>query len=342
MSTATPQLPAPDTAFRRLRERIQRHRLGLFVVRRIFAGMVLLVGVSFLIFLATNVLPGDVASAVLGRQATPEALAGLRAELGLDRPLLAQYYDWFTGVLQGDLGNSLAGARQPITELLANNILNTFILTSVTVLFLVPLSLGLGIVAGIRARRTTDHVISGLMLALIAIPEFVVGSILVIIFSVTLQMLPAVALVPPGTNPLSDPSLLVLPVATLLFAGVPYMCRIIRAGVAETTDAEYVQMGRLSGFSEKRVIATQILPNALAPSIQAFASTLQWLIGGVFVVETLFAYPGVGRALVEAVTVRDMPVVQALSLFIAAIYIAINLVADILIVLVVPKLRTSQ
>jgi peptide/nickel transport system permease protein len=322
--------------------RRRRHPLAAFVVRRVAAGIGLLAIISVLIFGATNVLPGDVAAAVLGRQATPASIAGLRQQLGLDKPLTTRYWEWVDGIFHGNLGTSLAGTQEPVWSLIRDPLVNTLTLAVLTILVLVPLSVLLGVAAGVRVSRPADHFISSVTLAIIAVPEFVIGALLVLVFAVSLDVLPAVSLIPPGANPLDTPSLVVLPVATLVLAGLAYMVRIVRAGVADVVLSDFVEMARLNGVREHRVITRYAVRNALAPSIQALAATAQWLLGGVFVVETLFSYPGIGRALVVAVTVRDIPVIQAAGLIIAAFYIALNILADIAIVLLVPKLRTAQ
>jgi peptide/nickel transport system permease protein len=334
----TDWIPAPAPALSRRR----RHPLAAFIVRRVAAGLGLLAVISVLVFGATNILPGDVAAAVLGRQATPESIAGLREQLGLDRPLATRYADWVGGIFRGDLGTSLAGTQQPVWTLIRGPLVNTLTLAGLTMLVLVPLSVLLGVAAGVRAGRAVDQVISAVTLAIIAVPEFVIGAVLVLVFAVSLGVLPAVSLIPPGANPLGTPSLVVLPVATLVLAGLAYMLRIVRAGVADVIGSDYVEMARLNGVREPRVVTRYAVRNALAPSVQALAATAQWLLGGVFVVETLFSYPGIGRALVVAVTVRDIPVIEAVALLIAAFYIALNIVADIAIVLLIPKLRTAQ
>jgi peptide/nickel transport system permease protein len=178
-------------------------------------------------------------------------------------------------------------------------------------------------------------------LAMIAAPEFIIATLLIYFFAVKLGLLPAVSILSFGTNPLGDPAVLVLPVATLVIVGAAYIIRMVRAGVVEAMRSDYVQMARLNGIPEQRVVVRYALRNALAPTVQVIALTMQWLIGGLFVVETVFAYPGIGYELVEAVIARDIPVVQAVAMLIAAFYIAINILADIAVVLLVPKLRTA-
>jgi peptide/nickel transport system permease protein len=206
----------------------------------------------------------------------------------------------------------------------------------------VPLALVLGVLAGVRAGRPADHGISGLSLAVVSVPEFVLGALLILLLGGTLlDVFPPVSLVAPGESPLARPDILVLPVATLVLAGLGYMVRMVRAGVIEVVESPYVEMARLNGVSERDVVIKHVVPNALAPAVQALALTIQWLIGGVVVIEALFAYPGIGQALVSAVVNRDLVFVQSVVLVVAALYIVINVLADLAVTLLVPKLRTA-
>jgi peptide/nickel transport system permease protein len=337
-------LPTGDTApVARAAERAAgaRHPLVAFIARRIAAGCVLFVIASALIFAATSVLPGDAAYAILGRGADPQALAAVRDELGLDRPAVERYGDWLGGFVQGDLGQSLT-AQQSVSSLIDERIVNTAILALATLLVMLPLALILGVLAGSRVGRPTDHVISLGSLAAIALPDFVVGTVLVFLFAVTMKLFPPVSLVETGSTALADPSVLVLPVATLVVVGVAYMVRMLRAGMSEVMASEYIEAARLNGIDERSVIFGHALRNALAPTVQVVALTLQWLLGGIFVVETVFGYPGIGQGLVEAVVARDIPTVQSVAMLIAIAYITINIVADVLVVLLIPKLRTAR
>jgi peptide/nickel transport system permease protein len=316
-----------------------------FVLRRLAAAVATLFVVSILIFVGTEVLPGDAASAVLGRTASPEQLAEMRAAMGLDRPAHERYLDWLGGLLSGDLGNSAAGyaagGESPIWEEIRPKIVNSFILAAITALLMVPLALFLGILAAMRAGRPLDHAISVSSLAIISLPEFIIGSLLILLFFSWLDALPPVSLIPPGTSPLAEPKLLVLPVLTLLGASLAASIRMVRAGMVETLNAEYVTMARLNGFGERMVVSRYALRNALAPSVQVFAQNIQYLVGGIVVTEYLFNYPGLGKELVDAVAIRDVRAVQVVALLIAAFYILINILADLLVVLLVPKLRTQ-
>jgi peptide/nickel transport system permease protein len=333
---------APRTAVRAAR---RRRPLLRFVVRRLVAAAATLFVVSILIFAGTEVLPGDAASAVLGRTASPEQLAEMQELMGLDRPAHERYLDWLGGLLTGDLGNSAAGyaagGESPIWDEIAPKIGNSFTLAAVTTLLMIPLALVLGVLAAVRAGRPLDHVISVSSLAIISLPEFIIGSLLILLFFSWLDVLPPVSLIAPGTSPLSEPDALVLPVLTLLGASLAASIRMVRAGMVETLSSEYVTMARLNGLRERAVITRYALRNALAPSVQVFAQNIQYLVGGIVVTEYLFNYPGLGKELVDAVAIRDVREVQSVALLIAAFYVLVNIVADVLVVLLVPRLRTQ-
>ena len=312
--------------------------------RRLAGALVAIVVASLVIFAGTVVLPGDAASVVLGRNGTPAQVAALNHRLHLDKPATTEYVDWIRGLAHANLGDSAVGLAQgekhaPVWPLISGPIKNSLILAAIAALLMVPLSIFLGALAAVHAGRPADHAISVVSLAAIALPEFVIGSVLVGVFFVGLDWLPPVALVPPGANPLDDPSKLVLPVATLLLASLASGVRMVRAGTVEVLQTEYVQTARLNGLPERRVLYRYALRNALAPSIQVLAQNLQWLIGGIIITESVFAYPGVGSTLVTAVGNRDVTVVRDIALLIAVAYIVINLLADLLVVLLVPKLR---
>ena len=305
-------------------------------------GIVLIFLSSVFVFVATEILPGDPAQKVLGRYGTRENVAALREELGLDRPAAERYLSWVGDMLQGDLGRSITGSRAPVSELVSNRITNTATLALVALIFMTPLAIALGIWAGIRAGRPVDHAISGVTLGFIALPDFVVGSALILLFFTWAGWLPPVSLVPPGANPLETPKVLVLPVLTIVIVAVGFAIRMVRAGVIEAMSSDYVQMARLNGVRERRVIVKHALRNALAPTVQVLALTLMWLLGGVFVIETVFAYPGIGLGFVQAVIDKNLPYIQSVAVLIAAAYIVINIVADLVVVFLVPKLRTAQ
>jgi peptide/nickel transport system permease protein len=319
---------------------LRRHPLVRYAARRIGIALLLLVLVSILIFAATQVLPGDAADTILGRSATGAQKAILRRQLGLDRSLPAQYWAWISGVLSGNLGHSF-GSDESVSAFIGARLWNSLVLALGTLLVLIPVSLVLGTIAGVKRGRAADHAVSGVSLGLIALPEFVTGSILALVLGISLAILPPTSIIPSGSGPLTDPRILVLPILTLCLAGAAYIIRMLRAGVVEAMASDYVQAARLNGIPERRVIIWHTLRNALAPTVQVVALTVQWLIGGVVVVESVFSYPGLGQGLVQSVTARDIPVVQALTLMIAAVYIVLNLIADMIVIMLVPKLRTT-
>ena len=314
-----------------------------FLGRRIRGGLVALFIASIVIFAALNVLPGDPASVILGRNATPQAEAVLTKRMELDRPAVTRYVDWLGGFLHGDLGVSAVslaqGQHETVWHQISGPLKNSAILAAIAALFMIPLSIGLGVIGPIYSGKPVDHAISILSLGAIALPEFVTGSLLIGVFFVGLDWLPPVAIVPPGGNPLDKPSELVLPVLTLLFASLAAGVRMVRAGMTEVLQTEYVQTARLNGVAERRVLWRYALRNALAPSVQVLAQNLQWLIGGIIITESVFAYPGIGTTLVDAVQNRDISVVQSVAMLIAVVYVVLNLLADMVVMLLVPKLR---
>jgi peptide/nickel transport system permease protein len=338
---------APELALAVAPSRRRRHPLAAFVVRRVAAGVVTLFVVSILLFAGTNVLPGDVATAVLGRDSTPAGLAQVRRELNLNRPAPERYWNWLSGFVQGDLGSSVAGQAvsghpTPISGLIGDRIRNTLVLALCAVLLLVPLSILFGVVSAMRAGKAVDHAVTAISLGLISLPEFVTGTLLVLVLSQWLGWLPGVSLVPIGSTVFTHPSILVLPVLTLLAASLAQTTRMVRAGMLEVLRSDYVEWARLSGHRERDVVFRYALRNALAPTVQVIALNVQWLVGGIVVTEFVFGYPGIGQALVQAVTARDVPYVLSVGMLIAVAYIALNVLADLLVVLLVPKLRTSQ
>ena len=311
-----------------------------FILRRLLLGILVLILVSILVFLATQALPGDPARAILGRSATPASLAALRRQLHLDQPVLEQYLTWVTGLLHGDLGRSLA-AQEPVSTLLSPKLVNSAVLVALAAVLSIPLAIAIGAWAAFRREKVFDTTSSNLLLLLAALPEFVVALVLVILFATTVShVLPAISTVPPGSRPWNNWVALVLPTATLVIAVAPYVARIMRASMIEVLESDYVEMARLKGLSERTVLVRHALPNALGPVFQVIALNLAYLAGGIIVVEFVFNYSGIGSAIQEAVTNHDLPVVQALAMLIAAVYVILNLLADVATILVTPKLRT--
>jgi peptide/nickel transport system permease protein len=323
-----------------------RHPIAMFLLRRSAAALATLLVASALIFLATNALPGNVAQVALGKYATPQRVALLDKQLDLNRPVIVRYGTWLVDALQGNLGQSaveLANGtpKAPVTAIIGTPLRNSAILAVGAFVLLIPLSLLMGTAAAIRAGRPSDYVVSYSALVVGSLPEFVVGTVLIAIFFTSLNVLPPVALVPPGASPLAHPTALVLPLLTLLSVSLAFSARQVRVGMTEVLRQEYVTTARLSGLKERRVLWRYALRNALAPSVQVFAQSLQYLFGGIIIVEALFSYPGIGQLLVQAVNERDVTLVAGITLVIAVVYIAINIFADLIVVFLVPKLRTG-
>ena len=312
-----------------------------FILRRLLLGILVLILVSILVFLATQALPGDPARAILGRSATPASLAALRRQLHLDRPVIDQYWTWVTGLLHGNLGRSLA-AQEPVTTLLSPRLVNSGVLVALAAVVSIPLSIAIGAWAAFKREKIFDQTSSNLLLVLAALPEFVVAVVLVIIFATTVfpGALPAISTIPPGSRPWNNWLALVLPTLTLVIAVAPYVARIMRASMIEVLESDYIEMARLKGLPERTVLVRHALPNALGPVFQVIALNLAYLAGGIIVVEFVFNYAGIGSAVQEAVINHDLPVVQALAVLIAAVYVMLNLLADVATILVTPRLRT--
>jgi peptide/nickel transport system permease protein len=312
-----------------------------FILRRLLLGVVVLILVSILVFLATQALPGDPARAILGRNANPASLAALRRQLHLDRPVFEQYWAWVTGLLHGNLGTSLA-AQEPVTTLLSPKLVNSAVLVALAAVLSIPLSIAIGAWAALKRDKAFDQTTSNLLLALAALPEFVVALLLVIVFATTVfHVLPAISTIPPGSRPWNNWVALVLPIITLVIVVAPYIARIMRASMIEVLESDYVEMARLKGLPERTVLVRHALPNALGPVFQVIALNLAYLAGGIIVIEFVFNYTGIGSAIVEAVNNHDLPVVQALAILLAAVYVVLNLLADVATILVTPKLRTQ-
>lgn len=312
------------------------------ILKRLAVSVLVLLAVSFVVFVFTLLLPGDPAQAILGQQATPERLEALRAQLDLDQPWWQRYLGWLGGILTGDMGVS-AATGGPISALLGERIVNSLVLMAIAAVIAVPLGLALGTWAALRRGRASDTALNTGSMILASLPEFVVGIVLVALFSTTvLQILPSVTMAAPGTRVWQFPLQLVLPVAALVLVVVPYMVRMMRQTMTEVLSSGYVEMARLKGVPERQVILRHALPHAIGPVAQVVAMQLAWLAGGIVVIEVLFRYPGIGQAMVDAVSNRDVQVVQTISLLIAAFYVVVNLLADVVGILANPKLRTES
>lgn len=313
-----------------------------WLARRLGLAVLTLWLVSLLVFLATAAL-GDPVRAILGRDynSNPGRVAQLEEQLNADAGLVARYLDWLGGLVTGDLGTSLAN-QQPVWAQISGSVVNTLVLVLLAAAVMIPLAFGVAMISAHFRGRRPDTVIQTVLLALAGVPEFVTGILLVALFSTSVfKIFPAVTIASPGSRPWDDPSGMVLPVATLVLAVTPYVSRIVRATLLEVLDSDYVELARLKGIPEQVVMRKHALLNAIVPGIQVIALQLAWLAGGVVLVETLFSYPGVGRQLVDSVGNHDVPMVQALSMIIAGVYIVVNLVADVLSILLTPRARTA-
>jgi peptide/nickel transport system permease protein len=312
-----------------------------FILKRLLLGLLTLFLVSVVVFAATQALPGNAAVAILGRNATPARVAALTRQLHLNESAVSQYTHWLGNILKGNLGTS-AATQEPVTQYISSRIDNSAFLVLVSAIIAVPLSIGLGVLMAVRRDKPTDHVLSVGTLGLAALPEFVIGIALVLLFATNVShALPAVSIIPPGEHAWNVPKVVILPAATLIIAVTPYISRIMRASMVEVLESEYVTMARLKGLPNRTVIWRHAVPNAIVPALQVSALQLAYMAGGIVVVEYVFSYPGIGTALIDAVGNRDVPVVQALALIIAAVYVLVNLGADVITVLVTPRLRTA-
>ena len=302
--------------------------VGKRVARRVALSGVTLALVSIAIFAATELLPGDVATALLKREATPEALAALRAQLHLDRPPLARYREWLSELAHGDLGVSLA-RQQPVASLVAPRLRNTLLLAAMACALGLPLAIALGVLAGLKRDGPLDLAVSAVALVGMSVPEFVTATLLVLAFAIAWPLFPAVVTAGPAASLAHLARGGVLPALTLAIGMVGYVARMVRTAVIDAMASEHVQAALLRGLTWRAVVVRHALPGALAPTLTAVALTAAGLVSGVVVVETVFNYPGLGRLLVTAVADRDLPVVQALGLLGAATYVGAHLAAEL-------------
>jgi len=320
----------------------RRHPILSVVVVRCALGLGTLVAVSIVIFLATQALPGNAAYAVLGHGATPQRLRAIEDQLHLNRSLVSQYGSWIGGVLHGNFGKSLASG-QSVGSLIGPRLENSAVLVLGAGIVGTLLAGGLGLIAAARRDRVFDHVASVVALTITALPEFVVAIALVIVFAVNLlHILPAVSAIPPGTSPLDDLSALWLPIATLSLVIAPYIFRMMRGAMIEALESDYVEMAELKGLSRRRVLLMHALPNSLPPVIQVIGLNLLYLAGGIVIVEYVFNYPGIGAALVDAVSNRDIPTIQFLVLILAAFYVFVNITTDVIALMASPRRRARR
>jgi peptide/nickel transport system permease protein len=300
-----------------------------FILKRVLQTIVLLLAVSILVFIGCEILPGDVAQVALGQFATEDNVRALRLELGLDRPAYERYLSWLFGILQGDWGQSIT-TKTPVATMLSERLWNTGLLALVTTVVAVPLALVLGLLMAVGAGRTWDRSASIVVLGLSATPEFLIGSLAVLLFAVQLRWLPAVAYLSPGSGFSQTARALFLPVLTLVIVVTAQIARMTRAIIANLLTQPFVEMAVLKGVPSRRIVGVHALINAVGPLANVVALNIAYLVSGVVVVETIFAYPGLAGLMINAVQARDLPVVQACALIFCATYVIMILLADIL------------
>ncbi len=314
------------------------HPILKLIAQRIALGIMLLFAASILIFAGTSILPGDVAQSILGQSATPQALANLREQLGMNEPALTRYFSWLGGFLQGDLGTALTNGRD-ITESLGGRLKNTLFLAFWAALISVPLAIFLGLLAVRYKDRWPDKLISAVTLTTISIPEFMIGYVLIYWISIQLGWFSSVAIINDSMSLGAKLNAIAIPVMVLTLVVLAHMMRMTRAAILNVMQSAYIETAELKGLRLLTIIRKHAFPNAIAPIVNVVMLNLAYLVVGVVVVEVVFAYPGMGQYLVDHVSKRDVPVVQACGLIFAAVYIGLNLIADIVSILANPRLR---
>lgn len=314
--------------------------VGRLILGRVASSVLTLLLVSLLIFFVIEILPGDVATRVLGRDATAETLAALRAKLHLGDPALIRYLRWLAHVATGDLGNSLVSGRT-VTKILAPRVFNTVVLSLYAFLLYIPLATIPALIQATTRDRAPDHALSVATLLLLSMPDFLLATVLLILFVVTLPWFPAMSLVDANSTLVGYWRATTLPALTLAIVMAVYAVRMLRDNLIEVLDSDYVRTAELKGAPRARVVWRHALPNALIPTLNVTALNLAYLIGGVVVVEKVFSYPGFGSLLVDALQLRDVPLIEATIVLSAAVYIAANLLADIGAILLNPRLRSA-
>lgn len=311
------------------------------IFKRLVLGFLTIIVISVLIFVGVEALPGDLAEAILGQEATVETVTAFRKELKLDLPPHIRYFEWLSGFLKGDLGNSLANGR-PIVELIGWRFSNTFFLASVSAIIAIPIAVILGILAALYRNTLFDKLISMITLSTISFPEFFVAYILIAFFSINTGLFPSISNINSQMAFLEKIYAIVLPCLTLTLVVVAHMMRQTRAAIINVLASPFIEMAKLKGLKRVRVIFLHAFPNALSPVINVIALNLAYLVVGVVIVEVVFVYPGLGQLLVDSVSKRDIPVVQASGLIFAATYVSLNILADILAIISNPRMRNPK
>ena len=305
-------------------------------LRRLALGLLSLLIVSIVIFTAVSMLPGDFASAILGRSATPETVAAFQQKLGLNQPWPLRYLHWLGGAILGDFGNSFTS--RPVSVVIGSRLVNTLKLAASTAIIAVPIAVSLGIVCARYRNKPIDRFLSAVTLASISLPEFFIAYVVMMFLATRFHLFPTLSSIQPGMDFGEQLYRMALPILTLLFVTLAHMMRNTRAALISIMSQPYIEMARLKGESETRIVLRHALPNAIGPIASVVAINLAYLIAGVVVVEVVFVYPGIGQTMVDAVRNRDIPVVQACALIFATTYIVLNLLADIITIVSNPRL----
>jgi peptide/nickel transport system permease protein len=310
------------------------------VAPRLGLALLTMLGASVAIFWAVTLLPGDLPTRILGREATPAAVAALREQLDLDRSVLGQYVSWASGFVRGDWGTSIA-AQTPVSDLVLPRLQNTLVLAVFAIALYVPLSLALGTVTALWRGRKISVGLSVIVLVLAAIPEFVLGILLQLAFAIEIPIFPPLADVSEGGSVLHTLYVLVLPAATLTLAMTGYAVRMMYSSLVAVLESDYVRLATLRGLPRWRVMARHAVPNALGPALRVTVLNVAWVVGGIVLVENIYNYQGIGQLLVESIRLHDVPVVEAITMIMAAVYILANLGADLVSATLNPRLRET-
>ena len=311
------------------------------IIKRILLGFITLFIVSIITFVGTEVLPGDACTTYLEREAYGAALEACYERLGLNVPAYERYISWAFGVLQGDFGYSLSGDMK-INDVLGPRVKNSMVLASASILIGIPIALLLGIITALWRDKMPDIIISTIAIFSMTIPEFVSATLLILIVAIWLEWLPGIVIVPTGVSVYELLPNIILPVIAISMIMTAHMARMVRSSVIQVMASDYVQMAILKGLPYWKMVFKHVLPNALLPAINVVALTIAWLLGGVVVTEVVFNYPGLGRLVIESISNRDLPVVQALAIILASIYVSINLIADLMTLMLNPRLKSLQ
>ena len=313
----------------------------LLVLKRILLGFITLFIVSLITFSGVEVLPGDACTTYLEREAYGAALEACYERLGLNTPAHERYISWAAGVLQGDFGYSLSGEMR-INDVLGPRVKNSMVLASASILIGIPIALFLGIITALWRDKLPDIIISTITIFSMTIPEFISATLLILIVAIWLEWLPGIVIVPTGASISELLPNIILPVIAISMIMTAHMARMVRSSVIQVMASDYVQMAILKGVPYWTMVFKHVLPNALLPAINVVALTIAWLLGGVVVTEVVFNYPGLGRLVIESISNRDLPVVQALAIILASIYVSINLIADLMTLMLNPRLKSLQ